>query len=790
MGQVEGGRPLHILVLADRDWTHPDTGGNGANLYAQISRWVAWGHRVTMVTGQYPGGRKVERFGPRLVVHRAGGRATVFPHAFLAVMRGIGRDADVVLEVINGIAFLTPLWLRKPRVAMVHHVHRELFLGEFGRAGQLLFWVAERLPLRYFYQRTPFLTISRSARDDLVREGVPHENITVEYLGVDPDKFRRGKRAGEPRLIFVGRLKAYKRVETLFDVLEAVPGMALDVVGEGDHRPDLEAEIERRGLGARVRMHGYVDEQTRAKLYGQAWVNVTASQSEGWSLTVMEAALCRTPSAALAVGGLPESIVDGETGLLARDTNELVDRVRELAEQPDLRERLGEAAERRARTFSWDRSARAYLDVIESEASGGSTGNGPARAGSLTTGAAALAAITLAGHAIGAVFAFTFARLLGATDYGSLAALLSAFIIVAVPGSALQVAAAREVKLGRLRPGSATLRRWSRHLMFACLALAAVGAVMRRPLAELIGVSEVWAAAALPPTLALWLLVSLQRGVLQGVGAYRAVGRSIVADGLARLAIAVVLVVLGAGVTGAVVATPLSLIVVTPVLALVLDRLFTYEEPLAARARRLRDLVGIAWVPVVGLTLLAALQNLDVIMVRHEIGGGAAGSYAAAALAAKTLVWVAIGMGLYLLPEAARLARAGGDPRVALRRALAAVGALFIPLLAIFLLVPGPLLRLAFGSDLAGAADQLPILALAMALLGIASLAVQYMLVLERVAFFPVLAAIALVQPVVLGAANDLSTFATLVLGLQSVAAVSLLAFALGTPRREVRVPS
>ena len=47
-------------------------------------------------------------------------------------MRGVGRDADVVLEVINGITFLTPLWLRKPRVAMVHHVHRELYIGEFG----------------------------------------------------------------------------------------------------------------------------------------------------------------------------------------------------------------------------------------------------------------------------------------------------------------------------------------------------------------------------------------------------------------------------------------------------------------------------------------------------------------------------------------------------------------------------------------------------------------------------------------------------------------------------------
>jgi glycosyltransferase involved in cell wall biosynthesis len=368
-------RPLHVLVLADRDWKHNDTGGNGANLWAQISRWVAAGTRVTVVAGEYPWGKRVEHFGPNLVVHRMGTRATVFPRAMVAVRRGIGRDADVVLEVINGITFLTPLWLRKPRVAMIHHVHRELFVQEFPRVGGLLFRVLERWPLRLLYRRTPFLTISDAARDDLVRVGIPRENITVEYLGVEPEGFEPVERAPDPRLIFVGRLKAYKRVELLLDVLQAVPGATLDVVGEGDHRPDIEAEIARRGLGERVRMHGYVDGPRKAELYGRAWVNVTASASEGWSLTVMEAALCATPSAALAVGGLTESIVDGETGVLARDVGELSARVRELVEDEALRPCLGQAAEKRARSFTWDRSAAAFLEVLRRTA-----GAGPAAA--------------------------------------------------------------------------------------------------------------------------------------------------------------------------------------------------------------------------------------------------------------------------------------------------------------------------------------------------------------------------------------------------------------------------
>jgi glycosyltransferase involved in cell wall biosynthesis len=364
MSPAEQERPLHVLVLADRDWKHNDTGGNGANLWAQISRWVAAGTRVTVVAGQYPGGKPVEHFGPNLVVHRVGTRVTVFPRAMLAVLRGVGRDADVVLEVINGITFLTPLWLRKPRVVMIHHVHRELYRQELPRAGGFLFRVLERWPLRLLYRRTPVLTISEAARNDLVREGIPRENIIVEYLGVEPEGFGPMEPAPDPRLVFVGRLKAYKRVELLLDVLEALPDVSLDVVGEGDHRPDIEAEIARRGLDARVRMHGYVDGARKAELYGRAWVNVTASASEGWSLTVMEAALCATPSASLAVGGLTESIVDGETGFLARNVPELSARVRELLEDAALRGRVGRAAESRARSFTWDRSAAAFLDVL------------------------------------------------------------------------------------------------------------------------------------------------------------------------------------------------------------------------------------------------------------------------------------------------------------------------------------------------------------------------------------------------------------------------------------------
>src|SRR3954468_8743077 len=527
---MESARPLHILVLTDRDWTHPQGGGTGTNLFGQISRWLAWGHRVTVIAGDYEGAERVEQLAPNLVLHRMGTRMTVFPRAAWAVMRGVGRDADVVLEVINGVAFYTPLWwfLRRPRVALVHHVHQAHYVAEMGRRGRLAAWVAEQAPLRWLYRGTDVLTISEAAREDLMALGVPRERIHVAYLGVEPERFRDGRRSPEPSLLYLGRLKQYKRIETTLDVLEGVPGATLDIAGDGDHRPALEAEVARRGLGDRVRFHGFVDDERQAELYGSAWLSLTASSAEGWCLTVMEAAACGTPSAALAVGGVRESSVDGETGVLAETPEELTDKVRAVVADPQRRDELGAAAQARARGFSWENAAAANLAVLQRVATAPRATLRERFRGSETVTAGGLAAATLVANAIQLVFTLVFTRLLGTSDYGSLAALISAFLILLVGGQAIQVAAAREVALRRLGDEAqlaATVGAWTRRLVVATIAAAAAGWILRDGIPGLVGVPEhPAAAAAILPTGALWLLVSLQRGVLQGLGAFLPVG--------------------------------------------------------------------------------------------------------------------------------------------------------------------------------------------------------------------------------------------------------------------------
>jgi len=405
------------------------------------------------------------------------------------------------------------------------------------------------------------------------------------------------------------------------------------------------------------------------------------------------------------------------------------------------------------------------------------------RPGDPETGKAiGLAAATMATNVVAVVFTVVFTRILGTGGYGSLAALLNLTLILFVPGYALQVAAAREATLGRLGRGgelSGTLARWSHHILIGLAGITVVSIVAREPLADIINVEQSWAAAAVPTTAALWLLLCVQRGLLQAARAYREVGLSVLFEALGRLALALALVGLGLDVTGAYLGTLASIALTATALAWVLHRRLGAPDP-DARPHPLRSLIRGAALPIAALTLVAALQNVDVIMAKHVLDDSVAGVYAASTVAAKAVVWIAVGLGMWVLPEATRRAAAGRDPREVLLKGLAVIAVLSACALAIFAAVPELLLRTAFGADYESGADVLLQLGAAFSLLAVTYLCVQFLLGLHRRAFALILAVMAIAEPLLLLGASDLAAFAGTVLLVQAITAVLLLAVSLG----------
>jgi O-antigen/teichoic acid export membrane protein len=198
--------------------------------------------------------------------------------------------------------------------------------------------------------------------------------------------------------------------------------------------------------------------------------------------------------------------------------------------------------------------------------------------------------------------------------------------------------------------------------------------------------------------------------------------------------------------------------------------------------------VARAWAPIAGLIVIAVLQNIDIIAAKHNFTKDVASAYAATAVAAKVLIWVAIGAGFYLVPETSRRRAAGEDTRPVLARSVAIILVCAVPVLLIFAFGAKPLLTAAFGAKRATASDSLFILGIAFTFLAGTYLAVQYMLALKRTWFLIPLALVAIAEPILLlQASNRPAGFAAVVLAVQAVGA--LLAFGMALRPERATAP-
>jgi O-antigen/teichoic acid export membrane protein len=341
----------------------------------------------------------------------------------------------------------------------------------------------------------------------------------------------------------------------------------------------------------------------------------------------------------------------------------------------------------------------------------------------------------MAGNILALVTTIALARALGTADYGELARMVSVFTILIVPATALQAAAARDMTLGRLGPAShaiATLQGWLVRIMLLTFGVLVACMLLRHQLADLLQVSQPWAAALVIPSGFLWTAVALQRGVLLGVGGYRPVAMSLIGEQGFRLLFGLAAALLGAEV-GLIFfcSVPLATIPVIFMTGVLTRRRLGPSDRKPIRVG-LRDLASRNPVPVAALTLFAVLQNADVIAVGHFFNTTISGAYAQAAVAAKGVVWIAIGLGLYLLPEAAREAAKGVDARHLLGRTSALLMLVAVPILAIFAFFPEQILTLVFGDQAELAAPALPWLAGAMTCLSISYLALQFLIALHK----------------------------------------------------------
>ncbi len=316
----------------------------------------------------------------RLMTYQRGRREQ--ESALAAEARRAGIDVRIIRErgrfdpgVLPQIRRYVEEW--RPHVVQTHQV-KSHFLMRLSGLWRSRLWLAfhhgytsEDLKMRLYNQLDRWslpladrvVTVCNAFARQLEKRGVARERICVRHNAVtfpepcDPEKAESLKRTlvseeGVPVLLTAGRLSREKGhrdlIEAVRELRRLEPGLAfcLVVLGEGKERPRIEALCRRYGLEREVKLVGHQDDV--APYYAMADVVVIPSHSEGSPNVLLEAMASGVPVVATRVGGIPEIVAEGETGLLVPPHNPraLAEALVRLLHCREERERLAEAARR------------------------------------------------------------------------------------------------------------------------------------------------------------------------------------------------------------------------------------------------------------------------------------------------------------------------------------------------------------------------------------------------------------------------------------------------------------
>ena len=361
---------LRILILNWRDIRNPEAGGAEVFTHEVARRWVAEGNEVTLMTSQFPGGRMEETIeGVR--VRRIGRLRNGTYH--LLVQRELARlrDVDAIVDEINTIPFLTPIWADAlpPVVTLIHQLAADVWDAELpGLTARIGRGIESRL--LSLYRDANVVTVSGSTVADLRALGFSRLRVVPEGRDTGRNDLRRDKEA-DPTFLFVGRLAPNKRpdhaVEAFDTILRSLPRARLWIVGQGSMESALRASA-----GQRVELLGHVDHDELAARMARAHCLLVPSVREGWGLVITEANALGTPAVGYDAPGIRDAIRHGRTGLLvpAGDPAALGEAAAALVADRADYERVRSEAVLWGRCFSWDDTSELLLALIRERIGG------------------------------------------------------------------------------------------------------------------------------------------------------------------------------------------------------------------------------------------------------------------------------------------------------------------------------------------------------------------------------------------------------------------------------------
>lgn len=368
---------MNILVFSWRDPRHPLAGGAEQVMHEHMKGWMKAGHQVTLFASKFTNSSVEEVIDGIHIVRRGYQYLGVQLAGFFYYLKN-HQKYDLVVDQFHGLPFFTPLYVGKPKLAVIQETARSVWL--LNPLPRPINWIIGILgylsepPIFLFYKKIPFMTGSESAKKDVAKFGISLRNITVIPHGVIIKKPTKNfKKEKKPTIVYLGVLSKDKGIEDAlkcFAILAKGGSFQFWVIGKPEtkqYEQKIKELVDKLNLDRKVKFWGFVSQEKKFELLAKAHLLINPSVREGWGLVNIEANSMGTPVVAYCSPGLVDSVKDGLNGILcSRNTPEnLAENVLKILGKKDGYETLQEGAISWSKHFTWDSSIKRSLLWIQ-----------------------------------------------------------------------------------------------------------------------------------------------------------------------------------------------------------------------------------------------------------------------------------------------------------------------------------------------------------------------------------------------------------------------------------------
>ena len=313
---------MRILFINWRDIFHPEAGGAEMYLHEMGKVLIKAGHDVTLFSSNYKNAKKYDEIDGIKII-RNGGKFSIYWKVMQYYLKH-KDDFDIIIESINTVPFLVPVYAKQPVVALIYSVNnKRALIRELGVTPISLVLYLINLLLPVIYKTKSIITISNSGLKELSELGFDPKKIFVVYPCVSSEfdrlvdltpNFQRPNY----NIVYLGRLKKYKGIEIILDavslLIKKLP-IKFVVIGKGSYEPDLKKKVQQLGIKQNVSFLGYIDEKEKVQILKNSSVFVCCSIDEGgWTLAGLEALKCGVPL--VVTNSQKDLVIDGKNGFI------------------------------------------------------------------------------------------------------------------------------------------------------------------------------------------------------------------------------------------------------------------------------------------------------------------------------------------------------------------------------------------------------------------------------------------------------------------------------------------